>query len=112
MNRLYRLKSEADFARVAKSKKTAYGKFLGMKMRENHLSHSRFGVVIGLKVAKKANVRNKLRRQIREIIRKELGHVKKGFDVMILGKKTALELEYSELEKEILGLFKKIGLLQ
>lgn len=79
-------------------------------MRENHLSHSRFGIVIGLKVAKRANVRNRLRRQIREIIRNELGNIKKGFDVMILGKKSALELEYSDLEKEILGLFKKIGL--
>lgn len=95
---------------MSKSKKTAYGKHLGMKMRENHLSHSRFGIVIGLKVAKRANVRNRLRRQIREIIRNELGNIKKGFDVMILGKKSALELEYSDLEKEILGLFKKIGL--
>lgn len=97
---------------MAKSRKAAYGKFLGIKVRENELPHSRFGIVIGLKVSKKANIRNRLRRQIREIVRKHLPKIKKGFDVMILGKKTALELDFDSLEKEILSLFKKIQFME
>jgi len=83
-----------------------------MKVRENNLSHSRFGVVVGLKVSKRAVIRNRLRRQIREILRNDLGKIEKRYDVMIIGKKSALEIGFKELETEIRGLFKKIGLME
>lgn len=109
--KLYRLKSEKDFARLAKSKRSAYGKVLGVKVRENALPHSRFGIVIGLKVSKKAVRRNLLRRRLREILRKRLPELKPGLDVMVLVRKEALEADLPRLEEDIDRCFRKAGLI-
>ena len=110
--KLYRLTSESDFARVAKSRSSAYEKLLGVKVRENHLSHSRFGIVVGLKVSKKAPERNKIKRRIREIIRKHFNDLESGYDVMILGMKQAVGADYSDIETSLLKAFKKVKLLK
>ncbi len=82
-----------------------------MKVRENLLPHSRFGVVIGIKVHKRAVKRNLLRRRIREILRKHLTEIKPGYDVMVMAQTRALELEYAELEVQLVSCLKKLGLL-
>ncbi len=82
-----------------------------MKVRENLLPHSRFGVVIGIKVHKRAVKRNLLRRRIREILRKHLTEIKPGYDVMVMAQTRALDLEYAELETQLLSCLKKLDLL-
>ena len=107
----YRLKQEKDFSLLARSKKSAFSKALSMKMRENALPHSRFGVVVGLKVHKKAVRRNLLKRRIREILRSHLEEIKPGYDVMVLTQAKALEDEYAELETQLLSCLKKLQLI-
>lgn len=82
-----------------------------MKVRENALPHSRFGVVVGVKVHKRAVKRNLLRRRIREILRKHLAEIKPGYDVMVLTQTKALELEYKELEAQVLSCLTKLQLI-
>ena len=82
-----------------------------MKVRENALPHSRFGVVVGLKVHKRAVKRNLLRRRLREILRKHLKEIKPGYDVMVLTQPRALEADYAELETQVLSCLKKLQLV-
>ena len=82
-----------------------------MKVRENHLPHSRFGVVVGLKVHKKAVKRNLVKRRIREILRKHLPEIKPGYDVMVLTQPKSVETEYAEMETQVLSCLKKLSLL-
>lgn len=82
-----------------------------MKVRENHLPHSRFGVVVGLKVHKKAVRRNLVKRRIREILRTNLPKIKPGYDVMVMTQPKSVETEYTELETQVLSCLKKLGLL-
>jgi len=107
----HRLKQEKDFASLSRSRKNAYAKVLGMKVRENHLPHSRFGIVVGLKVHKRAVQRNLLRRRISEILRLMLPQIKPGYDVMILVQAKAVGAEYAELEAQVTSCLKKLGLL-
>ena len=51
--------------------------------------------------------RNKLKRQIKNIIDKN--DVQKAYDYVIIIKKEIINLSYQEKEKELLKLFKKIG---
>jgi len=81
-------------------------------MRENGLPHSRFGVVVGLKVHKKAVKRNIIKRRIREIIRKHLPELVEGRDVMIMVNNKALEADYKELEAQLLSCFTKLKMLK
>ena len=71
----------------------------------------RFAFVVGLKVSKKAVERNRLKRQMREVVRLMIkdGRVKSGFYVMVVAKGEALGKEYGKIEKEIEGLLKRIG---
>jgi ribonuclease P protein component len=106
-----RLKQEKDFSLLARSKKSAFSKTLGMKMRENALPHSRFGIVVGLKVHKRAVKRNLIKRRLREIVRKHLPEIAPGFDVMVLVNPKAVEAEFVELEADTLSCLKKLKLV-
>lgn len=77
-------------------------------MRENGLPHSRFGVVVGLKVHKKAVRRNLIKRRLREILRKHLLEISPGKDVMIMVNNKALDAEYAELEAQLLSCLTKL----
>ena len=81
-------------------------------MRENGLPHSRFGVVVGLKVHKKAVRRNLIKRRLREIIRKHLDEVLPGRDVMIMVNSKALDADYAELEAQLMSCFTKLRLFK
>jgi ribonuclease P protein component len=106
-----RLKNERDFAALAKSRKSAYAKLVGLKMRENHLPHSRFGIVVGLKVHKRAVVRNLVKRRIREVIRPLLPQIKGGYDVMIMALPIATKAEFPEIKDQVTLCLQKAGLL-
>lgn len=82
-----------------------------MKVRENHLPHSRFGVVVGIKVHKRAVKRNLVKRRIREILRTHLLEIKPGYDVMVMTQPKSVMTEYAELEAQVLSCLKKLGLL-
>lgn len=81
-------------------------------MRENTLPHSRFGVVVGLKVHKRAVKRNLIRRRIREIIRKHLPEIVPGRDVMIMVNSKALADDYEALESQLLSCLNKLRLMK
>ncbi len=83
----------------------------GLKFRKNGLDLSRFAVVAGTKVSKNAVVRNRVRRQIREVIRLRLAEIRPGFDVMVLVRKEAVGSPYEELEKRLVATLKKAGIL-
>ena len=109
--KLYRLKSDGDFARLAKSRKSAYEKLVGVKVRENNLSHSRYGIVVGLKVSKKAVERNKIKRQLREIIRSHLSELKTGYDVMIMALKPSVGADFKDIETQTVKALKKVKMM-
>lgn len=68
------------------------------------------GISVGMKVSKKAVLRNKIKRQIREILRLSLqkNEIIPGYYLLFIVKKEAVGKEYNELEKEIRGLIGKI----
>ena len=107
----HRLKSERDFATIAKSRKSAFAKLLGVKMRENHLPHSRFGVSVGLKVHKRAVKRNLVKRRIREIIRKTLPNIKPGYDVLVMAFASSVNAEFPAIQADVMSCLKKLGIL-
>jgi len=72
---------------------------------------SRFSVVTPSSVSKKAVVRNLLKRRCYSIIKKHLNNIKISFNIMIFLKKGADKLKFSDLEKEVISVFRKASLL-
>lgn len=106
-----RLHLDKDIKTLFAKGKGVFDVYAGFKYRKNGVGASRFAVVVGTKVSKSAVTRNRLRRQIREVIRLRLGEIKPGFDVMMLVRKEAIGKTYEELEKHVVNGFKKAGIL-
>lgn len=108
-----RLKADRDFKKVLKFGTFFSTKNLRMKVMQNNLPTSRFGFVISLKASKKAVVRNRLKRQVREVVRLLLkdGLIKSGVDVSINLFIGLEDLSYQEIQNEVEELFRKAKLL-
>lgn len=108
-----RLKKEKDIGKVFKEGKKYIlpsGR-LYLKIVKNNLKNSRFGFVVSKKVSKKATIRNKIKRRLREAVKGKLTEVKKGIDGAIVVMPGLEEKGFSELEEKINKLFKKAGIL-
>lgn len=103
----YRLVKRLDFDLVFKNGKKAFNRLFFVRFAPNNLENSRFAVVISNKISKKATVRNRLRRQVREIIRLNLDKFEQNTDAIVNILAPALESDYETLDKELLDVFKK-----
>ena len=106
-----RLRNDTDIKTLFSRGKSVFDICLGIKFRKNNLKDSRFAVVVGTKVSKKAVIRNRIKRRIRAIVEKQIPNIEKGFDVMFLVKKEAIVLTPSELEDQLMRIFKRAKLL-
>jgi len=73
----------------------------------------RLAIVVGLKVDKRAVVRNRLKRQMREVVRllvKE-DKIKNGYYLLFVAKPRVVGNDYEIIKHEILGLLKRIHLV-
>ena len=107
----HRLRKEKDIKALVKSGKSVRGVLCGIRYRKNDLKSSRFAVVVGVKVSKKAVERNRLRRQIRAVIHEQVKAFAGGYDVAILIRSVALGKKAEELEKDVIKTLKKTPLL-
>lgn len=103
----HRLKQEKDIKALFQKGKSVFGLLLSIRVRRNRVGVTRFAVVMGTKVAKRAVVRNRVRRKIRGIILKHLTEIASGYDVAILPKKEAIGKKSQELEEELMRIFKQ-----
>jgi len=69
-------------------------------------NEQRFGITVSKKISKKAVIRNRLKRQIREIIKTELKNIQTGVHCTIVTQPTIIKLSYKEIEKKLLQVFK------
>ena len=110
LSKKYRLQKDKDFDLVFKKGKNLGSEFLFLKLRKNGLEISRFGFILSKKISKNATVRNKIKRRLREIIRKKLNDIKPGLDVVIGTKTVIVNKDYQEIKEALEGLLRKAGL--
>lgn len=96
----HRLQKDADFQKIWKSGRSFYTKILGFKAAKTGREFSRLGIVVGNKISKKATERNRLKRQLREILAKRICQIGPGWDIVVSALPAASGKTYQELEKE------------
>lgn len=106
-----RLTKKPDFEKVKTEGELLTGRFLGILYTPNGLDLSRFGFIVSTKISKKAVLRNRAKRLLRETIRTLLPKIKEGFDILLLAKKGLVEVAQDQILKEEERLFKKGGLI-
>ncbi|MFA6194947.1 MAG: ribonuclease P protein component [Patescibacteria group bacterium] len=105
-----RITKDKEFDRAFKTGQSFYTKLFGIKAADNSLEAIRLGVLVSTKVSKKAVIRNKVKRQTREIIQKELPILKNGKDIVIIVFQQILEKNFEEIKESIISGLKKLKL--
>ncbi len=103
--KLVSLKGDRDFARLRKGK-AGRGRYVSVKWLP--ASELRVGIVVSKKVGK-AVVRNKVKRRLREILRRL--HLPKAH-LLVVASPEAREASYAELFQDLVRALRKSGLIQ
>lgn len=106
------LKKKKDFERVFKKGKSVNVDFLVLKFLPNELENSRLGIIVSLKVSKKAVVRNKIRRRIKEAIRLTSGNQGKQADGAIICRPGIEKMSFAQIRETIEKVLQKAGITQ
>jgi ribonuclease P protein component len=89
--------------------RSAASKLYVLKVKNNNLNTIRVGFIVNTKVDKRAVVRNKAKRRLRDIFIKNLHELKKGQDLLVIVQKPAANAEYSEIKTDMLRLLQRVG---
>lgn len=107
----YRLQYRKDFARIYKKGKFLRTLLFNIKYLKNNLDCSRFAFVISTKISKKATERNKIKRQLRAIIREKIKNLQNNYDLIIIAQTKILNQKFTTLQEELTKALKKLRLL-
>ena len=106
-----RLLTREDFKAVFRGHLRARKGPFQLVCEKNTMSTDRFGFVVSLSVSKKAVRRNKLRRQLHEIIQEMHSRKISGYDCVIRAYAGADELPYDDIKQYIVEMVKKVAML-
>ena len=107
-----RLTKKKDFERVFRRGKGLKEKFLVIKVLDNNLNVSRFGFIVSKKISKKAVLRNKIKRRLRESVSAKLNQVRQGIDVAVIAGQGIGEKNFGEIEEISNKILEKAGILR
>ncbi|MFA6047393.1 MAG: ribonuclease P protein component [Parcubacteria group bacterium] len=99
--RQFRITKKENFEIVYRQGRNFSSGAISLMVRENGFGLTRFGVVASTKFSKHAVERNRIKRQIREIVRKNKKKVRLGLDIVISARKVGSKTKHSSFELEV-----------
>lgn len=107
LNSEYRVKSKIEFENIIKTGKKISDSYFVIYYKERGLLFSRFGISLSKKFGN-AVKRNRYKRILREIIRKNQNKFKNAYDYIIIMKKNCDGLDYKVIENNLMTLLCKL----
>lgn len=107
MKKKYIVKKKEEFNEIIRQTKSYKNKYISIYIRKNNLDYSRFGISIPKKYGK-AVERNKIKRQVKEIIDNNKILFKNNKDYIIIVRDAIKEKHFKEKEEIILNIMKEI----
>lgn len=108
----YRLRNKKDIEAVFKLGQGRKEGLLFLKAFRNNLDTSRIGFIVSQKVAKKAVLRNKIKRRLRALIESRIQKIKNGIDLLFVALPGIEQKDYSYMNECIDKLLTKAGCLK
>ncbi len=118
---IFRLRKHADYQRVYASSRKQFAKQMsfffsvrpecgkdGRPLRVADPLSPRVGLTVG-KVMGKAVDRNRIKRRMREAVRRNLPLLPVSVDVVLHPRKTVIELPFDVLDREVAGVFRSVA---
>ena len=103
---LVRMKRHLDFVEMRETPTKAFTKSFVLQIRPNNEDKTRVGFTVSKKISKSAVVRNRLRRQMREIVRlsSDLQTKYPSHDLVLIARTEALNRDFAQLTKDFMYL--------
>ncbi len=105
------LKKNHEFRRMYQRGKSAVGGCMVVYCRGNGLDHNRLGLTASTKIGN-AVKRNRARRRLREVYRRNVSRLLSGRDVVLVARARTLTASWGEMEETFLRLCGKLGLVR
>lgn len=100
LSKKYRVKKFKDFEELFDKGDFKSASSFYIKYVKNNEEYSKISVVVPKKVAKLAVVRNRIKRQLSEIIRLKYKELKPGYNILLVCKPNVLQMQYGQLDRE------------
>ena len=110
--RTNRLVKTKDIERAFKRGRSFFCQNLGLKVVANELEVNRFTIVVSTKISKKAVIRNRIKRRLREVLRLENKYLKAGYDLVVITLPTIIDSKQVELKSEVIKTLQRAKLYQ
>ena len=101
MDKRYRLRSNMEFQKVYKNGKNYWNRNLILFVKKNGLAYTRVGYSITKKIGNSV-VRNKIRRQLKEVYRLNFYRIEEGYDLIFIPKKNIVDISFKEIESAMI----------
>ena len=111
MNKQHTLKKNSDFRRLYARGKSSVNPYLVVYSKKNGMNHNRIGFTVSAKLGN-AVIRNRLRRQLREIYRLHLFELKGGKDVVIVARSRCIRGDYKKMDASFITACQELELLE
>lgn len=111
LGRKQRLVPSALFREAYDQGRRQFGRCMVLWLRSGEGAALRLGVVTGRKVGE-AVERNRVRRRLREVYRRNRQLFGGAWDVVLVGRRAAAEASWADLSAELLALARRAGLMK
>ena len=110
MDRAHRLPKGSAFDRAYREGTVTGGPLVVLRVIPNETGATRWGFAVGKRISKRAVVRNRIRRRLREAARTL--PVYEGYDIVVTARNPALDASYADLLRGLSRGVKRAGVLE
>ncbi|MEX2599008.1 MAG: ribonuclease P protein component [Dehalococcoidia bacterium] len=107
LQREKRIRQRSDFDSLRRDGVSRAHPLVVIRAVPNGLPHARFGFIVGRRVSTKAVHRNRVKRRLREIVRRSSVHP--GWDLLFIARRPAVEADFGTLRRAVLDLERRAG---
>lgn len=107
MKKINIIKKEQEFTEIINKCSYQKNPYFVIYYRRND-KYNRYGISVPKKTGK-ANIRNKIKRQLKNIIDIHEKNIKNPYDYVIIIRRRLIELTYHQIEENLINLMNKIG---